>query len=249
MAIFALTLGAALLGLFMQRRIPKEHKTESARAILGQVSGLLSLLLALVLGTLVGASFAFFSSQKTELETLSAQILRLDEALAQYGPEANPARDRLKESARIAYNAFWGGGEADLKLLSVSIPIASAKATKTFLAALNPTTEAQKEAVATARTLVGQIEQSRLLMDLQVVSHPANPGLLTVLTVWAVLLFFTMGVLAESNRLVLSTVTFGAACVALAIFLILELGLPYTGVFRVSGAALEAAMNNIGNDP
>ena len=96
---------------------------------------------------------------------------------------------------------------------------------------------------------MGQIEQSRLLMDLQVASHPASTGLLTVLAIWAVLLFFTMGVLAESNRLVLLTVSSGAACVATAIFLILELGLPYTGVFRVSGAALEAAMNNIGSDP
>jgi len=36
--------------------------------------------------------------------------------------------------------------------------------------------------------------------------------------------------------------------VAFAIFLILELGLPYTGMFRVSGAALQAAMDTIDNE-
>jgi hypothetical protein len=45
--------------------------------------GLLTLLLALVLGTLIGVSFAYFSTQRTNLETFSAQILRLDQALAQ----------------------------------------------------------------------------------------------------------------------------------------------------------------------
>lgn len=39
--------------------------------------------------------------------------------------------------------------------------------------------------------------------------------------------------------------TFGALCVAFAIFLILELGLPYTGVFRVSPNALQEALDNI----
>ena len=201
-----------------------------------------------MLGTLVGTSYAFFSTQKTELETLSAQILQLDQALAQYGPETKPARDRLKESVRASYDTFWGGGEADPKLLSVSIPIAAAKATKAYLASLSPTSESQKQAVAAATTLAGQIEQSRILMDLQVASHPASPGLLTVLTIWAIVLFFSMALFAQSNRLVVSALTFGALCVAFAIFLILELGLPYTGMFCVSGAALQAAMDNIDNE-
>ncbi len=82
-------------------------------------------------------------------------------------------------------------------------------------------------------------EQSRILIDLQVASHHASPGLLTVLTIWAIVLFFGVGLFAQSNGRVLSALTFGALCVAFAIFLILELGLLYTGMFRVSGAALQ----------
>ena len=50
---------------------------------------------------------------------------------------------------------------------------------------------------------------------------------------------------AQTNGLVLSAMTFGALCVAFAIFLILELGLPYTGLFRVSPAALHEAIVNV----
>jgi hypothetical protein len=243
--IFILILGAGLLGLWAHQRLPESQKDDNARSIVGQVAGVVSLLLALVLGTLVGTSFAFFGTQKTELETLSSQILLLDQALAQYGPETKPARDKLKEAVQTAYDTFWGGGEADPKMLAVSIPLAAGQATKTYLATLKPETDAQKQAVAAANALAGQIEQGRVLIDLQVASHPVSAGLLIVLTVWAIILFFGMGLFVKSNGLVLGAMTFGAICVAFAIFLILELGLPYTGMFRVSGAALQVALENI----
>ncbi len=243
--IFILTLGAGLAGLFVHSKLPPDQKSESARSVVGQVAGLVSLLLALVLGTLVGTSFAFFGGQKTALEALSAQLLELDQALAQYGPETKPARDALKEAAQKAYATFWGGGEADPALLSVAEPMASFRATKAFLATLKPEADAQKQALASANALAGQIEHSRIMMSLQVASPPVSSGLLTVLVIWAVVLFFSMGLFAQSNGLVLSAMTFGALCVAFAVFLILELGLPYTGMFRVNPAALHAAMDNI----
>src|SRR5271155_4867673 len=166
--IFVLTLGAALLGLYVHKRLPAEQKSESARAIVGQVSGLVSILLAIVLGTLIGTSFAFFGAQKTALESLSAQILELDQALAQFGPETKPARDKLKEASQKADDALWGGGEPDPGLLTVASPMAAYQATKAFLAGLNPTTEAQKQALASANALAGQIEHGRILMNLQV---------------------------------------------------------------------------------
>ena len=243
--IFILILGAGLLGLWAHRRLPESQKDENARSVVGQVVGVVSLLLALVLGTLIGTSFGFFGTQKTELETLSSQILMLDQALAQYGPETKTARDRLKESVQTTYDTFWAGGDPDPKLLAVSAPLAAGQATKAYLATLKPETDAQKQAVASANTLAGQIMQGRVLIDLQVASHPISPGMLTVLAIWAIVLFFAMGLFVKSNGLVLGAMAFGALCVAFAIFLILELGLPYTGMFRVSGAALQQALDNI----
>jgi hypothetical protein len=243
--IFAVTLVAGIVGLYAHSRLPPEQKSDSARSVVGQVAGLVSLLLALVLGTLVGTSFAFFGGQKTALEGLSAQILELDQALAQYGPETKPARDRLKQATEKAYDTFWGGGVADPALLDVSVPMAAYQATAAYLDSLKPETEAQKRALASAKTLASQIEHSRIMMDLQVAGPPVTPGLVTVLVIWSVVLFFGMGLFAQSNGLVYSALTFGAICVAFAVFLILELGLPYTGMFRVNPAALQAALANI----
>ena len=46
-------------------------------------------------------------AQKTELENFSAQIFRLDQALAQYGPETKPARDKLRVGIVKGYETFW----------------------------------------------------------------------------------------------------------------------------------------------
>src|ERR1700747_1520682 len=128
--IFILFMAAGYAGLLLQARLTEAHKTGESKAVVGQVSGLVSLLLALVLGTLIGVSFAYYSTQKANLETFSAQILRLDQALKQYGSETQPMRDKLKAGIVKGYETFWGGGDVDPKALSVAGPLAHAQGHK-----------------------------------------------------------------------------------------------------------------------
>jgi hypothetical protein len=245
-AIFLAILASGLIGLFAQHRLPEAQKSESARVVIGQISGVLSLLLSLVLGTLVGTSFAFQTTQKTELDALAANVLELDQTLGELGPTGAFARERLKATMESAYDTFWGSETADPKLLSVSVPLASRKAIKAFLGSFTPTTEEQKQALASVSALSDQITRSRLLMSLQVAGRPVSPGLIFILVLWAIALFFAFGIFAKSNALVVTAMASGAACIAFALFLILELGLPYTGVFRVSPAAFQEAIAHLG---
>ena len=244
--IFALIFASGIVGLLVQRRLPEEQKSDSARVVIGQISGVLSLLLSLVLGTLVGTSFAFQTTQKTELDSLAANVLELDQTLGELGPVGEIARGRLKATIEDSYNAFWGSESVDPKRLSASVPLASRKAIKAFLGAFTPTSEEQKQALASVSTLADQITRSRLLMSLQVAGRPVSPGLVVILVLWAVALFFAFGIFAKSNGLVVAAMASGAACIAFALFLILELGLPYTGVFRISPAALQEAIAHLG---
>jgi hypothetical protein len=243
--IFILFMAAGYAGLALQTRLLPHHKTGETKGVVGQISGLVSLLLALVLGTLIGVSFAYYSGQRTNLENFSAQVLRLDQALAQYGPEAKPMRDKLKEAMENGYEAIWGGGSVDPALLTVGPPLASAQATSDFLATLQPKTDAQKAALATANTYASLLEQSRLLISLQIAAGPVSSFLLAILIFWTASLFFAIGLYAESNSVVFAAITFGALSIAFAIFLILEFGLPYTGLFKVTPAALEQTIQFI----
>src|ERR1700722_5585451 len=134
LVIFIVFMAAGYAGLFVQGRLLTEaHRTAESKGVVGQVSGLVSLLLALVLGTLIGVSFAYYSTQRANLETFSAQILRLDQALGQYGPETKPLRDKIKEGIVKGYETFWGGGSPDPVVLTVGPPLANAQAISDYL--------------------------------------------------------------------------------------------------------------------
>jgi hypothetical protein len=243
--IFILFMVAGHAGLALQTKLNDRHRTGETKGVIGQVSGLVSLLLALVLGTLIGVSWAYFSAQRTNLENFSAQVLRLDQALGQFGPETKPVRDKLKEGIEKAYTAIWGGGKIDPAMLTVEGPLQSALALADYLGTLQPKTDTQKAALATANTYAGMVEQSRLLISLQIASAPVSWILIAILVFWTASLFFAIGLYAESNSVVFAAITFGALSIAFAIFLILELGMPYTGLFKVSPAALEQTIQFI----
>jgi hypothetical protein len=131
-------------------------------------------------------------------------VLELDQTLGELGPTGAIARERLKTMIESAYEAFWGSESVDPKRLSVSVPLASRRAIKTFLGSFTPTTEEQKQALASVSTLADQITRSRLLMSLQVAGRPVSPGLIFILVLWAVALFFAFGIFAKSNTLVVA---------------------------------------------
>lgn len=237
---------AGYAGLVTQNWLQPEHKTGETKGVIAQISGVISLLLALVLGTLIGVSFAYYSGQRTNLENFSAQVLRLDQALAQFGPETQPARDKLKEGISKGYDVFWGAGVVDHSDLTVGKPLMDARMISDYLGTLQPKTDMQKAALATAQQYASLVEQSRLLMSLQSAAGPVSWFLIAVLAFWTAALFFGIGLYADTNRLVYAAMTLGSVSIAFAIFLIFEFGQPYTGMFPITPAALEQTIQYMG---
>ncbi len=240
------TLASGLFGLYLQRVLPEAHSVEKAREMIGAVTGLVTLLLALVLGTIVGSAYYFSAGQQAELQTLSANYLLLDKALAQYGPETKPARDRLKEGLIRNYQLIWGGGSVEPKDLTVASALAILKPLEDYIGSLDPKTPSQTRAVASASGKFAAIEQTRLLMSLQI-SVPFARHLLVIVAIWSSLLFCGFGLLSRANATTLAAVAFGSFAVGGAVFLILELSAPYTGVLRISPAAIEQTIDALDN--
>jgi hypothetical protein len=233
-----LSFAAGTLGLYLQKWLPERHTADRSRDMISAVSSLVSLMLALVLGTLVGSSFNAFSTQRSELETLAATALQLDLTLARYGPEAKPARDFLREALVRGYELFWGSGDADPKAFGVAVALPGLRAMKDDLYTLDPKTPAQKELFSSAAGYINAIEAARLRMSFQQASVAAQPLLLLVICSWSVLLFLSFGLLSRLNIMTIAVLAFGAFSVAGAIFLIIELRHPYSGLLRVPPAAL-----------
>ena len=156
-AVAILTFAGGLAGMYAQRLLPDQHSVEKSRDMIGAVIGLVTLLLALVLGTLIGNTYYFSATQQSELQTLSAHSLLLDKALAQYGPETKPMRDRIKEALVRNYETFWQGGDADPQKLTAATAMADLQPMGDYLNSLDPKTPEQKRAVSSAQVHFGAV--------------------------------------------------------------------------------------------
>jgi hypothetical protein len=226
---------AGALGLVLQRLLP-EHHVKNARDMIGGMLGLITLLLALVLGLLIWTGYGVFNTQKTELQTLAARALEFDLEMSQYGPDGGHGREILRKDLIWAVEQFWGTDES--KAAAYDASYANINAMSNFLENLHPTTDAQSGLLAQARGHYGAIGETRLLMSLQLIDAVSWPLLITV-TSWSCVLFCGFGLLSRLNATTLVALALGACSVASAIFLILDFSQPYTSPLRISPAALE----------
>jgi hypothetical protein len=243
--IGAATLAGGLAGLFLQSFLPEKHTTDRSRDMLAAIVGLISLLLALVLGTLIGSAYSFYSTQKAEMETLAARSLQLDLSLAQYGPEAAPLRSALRRTLAGIDTVIWGDGRSDPQQFKAAAVLPSLRGMVARFSALSPASDGQKQLLGAIGADEAQIQQTRLLMSLQLASTISWP-LLIVVASWSILLFCGFGILSRLNVTTLAALALGSFAIGSAIFLILELNEPYSGLFKVPRGAMQQAMEALG---
>jgi hypothetical protein len=244
-AVGLLTFGVGLLGLLLQRLLPERHMSAGSRDMIVAVMGLLSLVLALVLGTLVGSAYGFFASQKADVESLCARSLELDLDFRQYGPDAEPLRKALRNSMQEALDAIEGDAEAYRRHFQLAGYMAKFEKWNSTLSSLAAHTPIETQLISSMGASSQSFQQTRLLMSLQLASSISWP-LIGVVVSWAMLLFFGFGVLSRLNPTSVGALAFGAFVVASGIFLILELNQPFSGVFRIPAASLEETMGVLG---
>jgi hypothetical protein len=235
-AILAFAFGVA--GLYLGKLLPESHSVDRSRDMIGAIVGLVSLLLALVLGTLIGSAYSFYATQKSELETLAAREVQLDLALSEFGPETKEARAGMKQMLQGVRSMLWGNGAESPSDISVAAPIEHLRLLDLYIASLEPKTPAQRQFAAAAVADAGVIEQTRVLISMQLASSISWPLVIIVVS-WALILFCGFGLLSRINGTTLAALGFGAFAVGSALFMILELSHPFTGVFRVPSAAFD----------
>jgi hypothetical protein len=235
--VAVLLFACGVAGLYLQRLLPEHHTSDRSRDMIGGVVGLLTLLLALVLGLLIWTAYGVFTTQQTELNTLSARALEYNLELTQYGPEAKRGRELLRTDLVWAHEQFWGEDD-DSKAQAYDASYANMSSVSGFLGSLQPATDAQRQLLGAAGAHYGSIGETRLLMSLQLTNPISWPLLITV-TAWSCLLFLGFGMLSRINAATLVALALGTISVASAIFMILEYSQPYTSLIRISPAGLE----------
>jgi hypothetical protein len=94
----------------------------------GAVVGLVTLVLALVLGLLIWTAFRVYSAQKSSIQTLAINGLKFDEALADYGSDAAERRRILRQGPGTTIDQIWAGGyDGDFVIKTYGYALANQK--------------------------------------------------------------------------------------------------------------------------
>jgi hypothetical protein len=237
--IFALVIGGILLGAFLRSALPQHHLSKDSQDVVRLGAGLVATVAALVLGLLIAAAKSSFDTQSGQVKQITADVILLDNLLAQYGPEAVPLRNLLRSAIPAVVDRIWRE-----KQTNMSAPFeanATAEAVYLGIQALAPQNDVQRSLQARAIQVGNDFTQTRLLLFVETGNSVPGP-FLAVLVFWLVIIFASFSLFARLNATVFIILSLFALSAACALFLILELGEPFSGVIAISNAPLRAAL-------
>jgi len=241
--VCACIFGGAILGMFLQTRLPKEHLNEDSKRVVNLGAGIIGTMAALVLGLLVASAKGNFDAQNNEVLDASAKLVLLDRVLAQYGPEARPTRDQLRQMVGQVVDRVWHTH----RTVSAGLGIESQRSKDLFgvIQDLTPATDAQRNLKNQAQSIAMNLAQTRWLLYAQAESSVSTP-LIIIVVFWLTINFITFGLFAPRNATVVVTLFLCAAAVSGAILLILEMYNPFGGLMHISNAPLREALAQMG---
>jgi hypothetical protein len=241
--VFACVFGGALLGMFLRAALPQHHLSSDSKDAVKLGMGLVGTLAALVLSLLIASAKGSFDAQRREQTQLAADVVLLDRLLFHYGSESRPARDFLRGAVVHILDTTWSEDAANPD--SSGPQLARHEAFFDAIQKLSPKDEAQHAIQAQALRVVIEMGRTHWLMYEQRTTSFSPPLLITVVF-WLTVILTSFGLFAPTNGTVVATLAVSALSVSGAIFLILEMYSPYSGVIQVSSAPLRAALAHLG---
>src|ERR1700722_19912485 len=162
-AVALATFGASVLGMALQLIVPSQVLADS-KGTVGAMVGLITLLLALVLGLLVYTAFTVYATQQAEAQGLGPVVIELDVILEEYGPEAMRGRVGLREALGRSRRRFFGDAKRGPQAHTFEETRATMHWMNTYFDSLQPSTERQRRLLISARDLAKTFAETQMLM-------------------------------------------------------------------------------------
>ncbi len=237
--VFVFVFGGALAGVAV--RVPAHHQDTETRDVVKLVMGLVATIAALVLSLLIASAHSSYDIQESEVQQLGAQLVLLDGVFVHYGPETNDARAQLRRMVKAEVARLWPDAVAAQAAKHTPQNYVPTEDLFDTVAHLTPNSDAQRSAQARALQLMTTMGTTIRLLHQQAGGSLSWP-FFVVLVFWLVVLFAGFGLYARRNATVIAALFVGALTVAGAIFLILEMNRPYSGLMEISSAPIRDAL-------
>ena len=239
--IFIFIFGGAMLGMWLRSALPEHQLDAETKDLVKLGVGLIGTMAALLLGLLVASAKSSYDTRSNEVTQMAADVILLDRILAHYGPGTSDLRGILKIGIARLIDQYWvkNGPQTELPSQAVGNVLYDK------IQELVPHSDAQHAIQSQAESTLVSFGQTRLLLFAQSGSSISTP-FLVVVVFWLTTLFVSFGLFAPRNATATVTLFLAAISVAGALFLILELDHPFSGLTQISSAPLRNALAVIG---
>lgn len=241
--VFACLASAASVGAVAHARLPNGLLTEQTAVVIRRGVWIIAIMAGIMLSSLTIYLKTHFDSASRDVRAFSYQIVDLDRTLRRIGPDAEPARALLFRFAARTMKDVWpatdprlGPDDTHAAKLFADLEAAVTK--------LDGATPLQRDLAVTARRLLPEVGRGRWTMDVQS-GRAVSPWMLSLLVMWLMLTFGSLGLSSHRSRLALGILFVCAAALSSAVFLAVEYADPYQGIIIVSSEPLRNALFTI----
>ena len=224
-------LAAVGFGIWFRRFLPEHHLSSESKDTVKLALGLVATMSALLLGLLVNSAKNSYDTTYSQVMQVASKYALMDRMLKIYGPQATEVRSELHSLIEASIPRIWPDNTDIQTPSKANAPIGDAF--YVTLLKLNTRDDTEHTLKTQAISLMVEIAQIRSLMQAESTKSISKPMLL-VMVFWLVLIFFGFSLIAPANATANLAMIGSALCAAAAIYLILELNHPFSGLMRIS---------------
>lgn len=232
--IFVCLLAASLISQRAYHRIPDQDDTHQ---VVRSLAGLFVVMTSLLLGLMLNSAKTTFEQVDQNVHAYATELILFDRTLVLYGTDAKPTRDSLLVYLKHAVSDGHVSNADQGDRVSEGLLDAVGK----NLRAMTPN---DPERVARWQDALNQfhkiVERRWTIVEQSEGTIPAP--MIVMLVAWLMLIFASFGYRAPRNAIVFASFLGSAALIAAAIYLIIDMDVPFSGPIQVSPKPLLRAV-------
>jgi hypothetical protein len=252
LVVLVLLCASVTLGFFVNSRLPEKHRARDSIEMVHLAISLLVTFTALVLGLLTNSVKSGYDTAYSARGAYAGQLAQVDRCLRDYGPETQPARERLRGYAAAIIVSTWPD---EPHPIGVAYPDASAmprtgesvvladvmNSIGVAILSLQPGDSLHRSLMSACADQYADLIKLRWKV-IEGVHGSISAPFYWVLVIWLVILFGTLGLRAPPNTLSVLMIALCGISVTVAIFVILDMDLPYGGLFGIPSTSMRNAL-------
>ncbi|HLJ71879.1 MAG TPA: hypothetical protein VKU03_11220 [Roseiarcus sp.] len=243
---------AAAVGSFVNSRLTEKHRSRDTIELVQLGITLLVTFTAIVLGLLTTSVKSGYDMAYAARGAYAGQLAQFERCLRDYGPETQKMREQLRSYVAAVIASTWPSEPRPKGVTYPDVAHLPRIGETPVLAdlmddigrelyALEPTDTLHHNLMAACAGEYAELLRRRWAVIEGLRGSISSP-FYWVLVFWLVILFASFGLRAPPNRMSAIVIALCALSVTVAVFVILDLDLPYGGLFGIPSTAMRNAL-------